>query len=134
ATIGPSCAEEATLARLIAAGVNVFRLNMSHGEQAQHRRACELVRAAAAGEPVALLADLCGPKLRVGRFPAGQIELEAGSEVVVTTRDVPGGPGLISSQYEQLAADVRGGDRILLDDGRLELEVRAIDGSEIRCA
>jgi pyruvate kinase len=80
-----------------------------------------------------VLADLCGPKIRVGRFAQGRIELADGDRVTVTTRDVPGEPGLIPSQYEALAHDVRPGDRILLDDGLLELRVEGVDGTEITC-
>jgi pyruvate kinase len=135
ATIGPASREPAMLEALIRAGVNVFRLNLSHGDHADHRTHFERVRSAAAdaGEPVAILADLCGPKIRVGRFVGGHITLEAGRPVTVTTRDVHGGPGLIPSQYTALAEDVRPGDRILLDDGMLELHVDSVAGSEIVC-
>jgi pyruvate kinase len=135
ATLGPASCDPVVLEALLRAGVNVFRLNLSHGNQAEHRANFERVQAAAAqvGELVAVLADLCGPKIRVGRFADGRITLEAGSRVTVTTRDVVGGPGLIPSQYAALAGDVRPGDRILLDDGMLELAVESIDGSEIAC-
>ncbi|HEX2173836.1 MAG TPA: pyruvate kinase [Dehalococcoidia bacterium] len=135
ATLGPASHDVDTIERLILAGVNVFRLNMSHGDHQSHRRAHERVRAAAEklGEPVAILADLCGPKLRVGKFAGGQIELVSGSHVVVTTRDVVGEPGLIPSQYAGLAGDLRPGDRILLDDGVLELRVEAIERTDVAC-
>src|SRR5205814_5775247 len=125
ATLGPASSDAATVEQLIRAGVNVFRLNMSHGDHRDHRAAYERVREAAGrlGEPIAVLADLCGPKIRVGRFAQGKIDLAGGSRVMVTTRDVVGEPGLIPSQYEELAQDVRPGDRILLDDGLLELKV-----------
>jgi pyruvate kinase len=135
ATVGPASREPAVLAELIRAGVHVFRLNLSHGRHDEHRLNYERIRAAAdsAEEPVAVLADLCGPKIRVGRFAGGQVVLEAGRTVTVTTRDVPGEPGLIPSQYPALARDVRPGDRILLDDGLLELRVDGTDGSDVRC-
>jgi pyruvate kinase len=135
ATLGPSSGEAETIAGLIRAGVNVFRLNMSHGTHDDHRRTYQRVRAAAArlAAPVAVLADLCGPKIRVGRFPDGHIDLTPGQAVIVTTRDVDGAPGLIPSQYRDLSADVRVGARILLDDGNLELRVTGLDGSEIAC-
>lgn len=135
ATLGPASADLATVRQLISAGVNVFRLNMSHGEHADHRKAYEGVRAAAAelGQPVAVLADLCGPKIRAGRFDGGRIDLQEGSEVTVTTRDVLGRPGLIPSQYELLADDVRPGDSILLDDGLIALKVLRVEGTEIAC-
>jgi pyruvate kinase len=135
ATIGPSSIEPAVIERLIEAGVSVFRLNMSHGDQAGHRTAFERVRAIAGGKgnPVAILADLCGPKIRVGRFERGEIELVAGSWVTVTTRDVIGQPGQIPSQYEALAGDVRPDDRILLDDGNIELRVKSVADTEVFC-
>jgi pyruvate kinase len=135
ATIGPASRDPAVLQELVRTGVNVFRLNMSHGDHADHRLAYERIRAAAeaADEQVAVLADLCGPKIRVGRFPGGSLLLASGEQVSVTTRDVPGGPGLIPSQYAELAKDVRAGDRILLDDGMIELRVSAVAGTEVTC-
>jgi pyruvate kinase len=133
ATAGPASREPAMLVALIEAGVNVFRLNLSHGDQAEHRLVYERIRAAAAGRPVAVLADLCGPKIRVGRFAGGRITLSPGQPVTVTTRDVLGEPGLIPSQYAELAQDVRPGDRILCDDGMIELSVESVAGSELGC-
>ncbi len=135
ATLGPASREPETMVQLIEAGVNVFRLNMSHGTHDDHRVVYERVRAAArqCQRHVAVLADLCGPKIRVGEFPEGAIELEGGTKVTVTTRDVLGAPGLIPSQYEALARDVEAGDRVLLDDGNLELRVEGVAGTEITC-
>src|SRR5262245_26589929 len=135
ATVGPASNSAEVLERLIKAGVNVFRLNFSHGEHDTHRAAFERLRAAApkAGQSFAVLADLSGPKIRVGKFLGGKIALTPGSTVTVTTRDVLGQPGLIPSQYEALADDVWSGDRILLDDGLLELQVEHVEGSEITC-
>src|SRR5207247_6258241 len=127
--------DAAIIEQLIGAGVNIFRLNMSHGNHQDDRTAYERVRTAATrlGEQIAVLVDLCGPKIRVGRFAQGQIEFAEGSQVVITTRDVVGEPGLIPSQYGALAHDVRPGDRILLDDGLLELKVEAVKGTEVAC-
>jgi pyruvate kinase len=135
ATIGPSSSEPAVIERLIVAGTNIFRMNLSHGDHAVHRAAYERIRSVAArlGEPIAVLADLGGPKIRVGRFPGGKIDLATGASVTVTTRDVLGGPGLIPSQYAALADDVYAGDRILLDDGKIELQVEEVAGTEISC-
>lgn len=135
ATVGPSSSSPETLGQLIDAGVNVFRLNMSHGSQDGHRAAYENIRAAAGhrDKPVAILADLCGPKIRCGKFEGGSIELRRDELVTVTTRDVLGKPGLIPSQYESLASDVTRGNRILLDDGNLELRVERVEGTEIEC-
>ena len=135
ATVGPASNSPEVLAQLIEAGVDVFRLNMSHGEHAGHAEAFRRIRdaAEAAGRHVAVLADLCGPKIRCGRFTGGSIVLEDGATVTVTMRDVPGVPGLIPSQYTALAGDVKPGDRILLDDGNLELKVVASRGTEVEC-
>lgn len=135
ATLGPASSDGQTIGRLIDAGVNVFRLNMSHGEQAGHRETYMRVREEAGklNKPVAVMADLSGPKIRVGAFEGGFAELKDGDEVIVTTRDVTGKSGLIPSQYGALANDVETGSRILLDDGNLELRVQSIDGSDIRC-
>jgi pyruvate kinase len=135
ATVGPASREPDMIEQLIRAGVNVFRLNFSHGSPSEHQENVQRIREAAAklGEPIAILADLCGPKVRVGRFAQGEIMLTAGEIVLVTVRDVVGTPGLIPSQYHALATDVRAGDRILLDDGLLELRVDSTDGTDIRC-
>ena len=135
ATIGPASSDRDTVGRLIDAGVDVFRLNMSHGDHDGHRAAYGHIRASAEerGRPVAVLADLCGPKIRVGRLEGGQIDLVDGETVTVTTRDVLGGPGLIPSQYEGIAQDARPGSRILLSDGLLELRVERIEGTELTC-
>jgi pyruvate kinase len=134
ATVGPASREPAVLQELIRAGVNVFRLNFSHGSHDDHGENLRRIRAAAASlnEPVAVLGDLCGPKIRVGKFPGGQITLADGLAVTITTRDVEGAPDLIPSQYPALARDVRPGDRILLDDGNLELRVESTDGTDAR--
>ncbi len=123
------------LQSLVDAGVNVFRLNMSHGDHDGHRAVYESVRQITQdrGEKIGILADLSGPKIRVGRFAGGSIELIAGSSVIVTTREVEGEPGLIPSQYDMLHQDVESGSRILLDDGNLELRVENVRGNEIEC-
>jgi pyruvate kinase len=135
ATLGPASASPAVIRQLIQAGVGTFRLNMSHGDHASHRAAYTAVRAAARelSEPTAVLADLCGPKLRVGTFTGGAIQIDDGQSVVVTTRAAVGEAGLIPSQYQELAQDVRPNDRILLDDGLLELRVVHASGTEVTC-
>lgn len=135
ATLGPASNDAGTITRLMKAGVNVFRLNMSHGEHAVHRETFDCVRrlASEADRHIAILADLAGPKIRVGKFAGGSIVLELGDKVTVTTREVQGEPGLIPSQYEKLADDLSPGNRILLADGVMELEVERIEGTEIRC-
>jgi len=135
ATVGPSSSTVDALAGLIEAGVDVFRLNFSHGTHESHGKVFEAIRAASARtrKPVAVLGDLCGPKIRAGTFEGGGIDLQWGAEVVVTVREVEGKPGLIPSEYRELAADVVAGDRILLDDGKLQLQVKKVEGTEIAC-
>lgn len=135
ATVGPASDSPELLAELIEAGVDVFRLNLSHGDHESHRRSHDRIREAAeeAGLPVAVLADLAGPKIRVGRFEGGSLSLEAGSRVIVTTRPGTGSRGVIPVDYAGLPGDVEPGDRILLDDGNLELRVEAVEGDDVRC-
>lgn len=135
ATVGPASNSPEMLKQLIESGVNVFRLNMSHGEHEAHAEAYQHIRnmALEANRPVAILADLCGPKIRTGKFEGDAVELVSGSEVIVTTRDVIGEVGLIPSQYAALAEDVETGNRILLADGLFELEVKKVSGTEIQC-
>ena len=135
ATLGPASSNDEIITELVKAGVSMFRLNMSHGNHDGHRAAYARVRkaAAAAGRPIAIMADLCGPKIRVGTFRGGSIQLVPGERVTVTVRDVEGAPGLIPSGYAALADDVRAGNRILLADGVLELRVDRVEGTEIDC-
>ncbi len=139
ATIGPASSSPETLRRLIRAGLNVARFNFSHGDTAEKARTMRLIRSAADKEKasVAILADLCGPKIRVGRFKGDSITLREGSRVKVTTDPVTGDEGLIPSQYRRLPQDVSVGASILLDDGNLELRVtrklpRAVEAEVVR--
>ncbi len=135
ATVGPASREPDVLEKLILAGVDVFRLNLSHGQHVDHRQAYQAIRELSdrLAQPVAVLADLCGPKIRVGRLAGGQVDLVTGQTVTVTTRPMIGDPKLIPSQYAALATDVRHGDHILLDDGNLELRVEQADGIDVIC-
>ena len=135
ATLGPASNSAEMIAKLVDAGVDLFRINMSHGDQDTHRKTVKRVRRAAksTGRHVAILMDLCGPKIRVGKFESGSIPLKNGSTVTVTTRTVTGKPGLIPSQYKSLHKDVKPGERILLDDGNLTLRVLEVKGTEVSC-
>ncbi len=135
ATLGPASATPEIIEALINTGVDAFRINMSHGEHDAHRLAVKRVREAAqrCHKHIAVIMDLCGPKIRAGKFENGQIELNNGEEVVVTCRDVIGQAGVIPSQYRHLHQDIKVGERILLDDGNLELTTFSIDDTEIRC-
>lgn len=134
-TLGPATSSPETIRALLQAGMDVARLNFSHGEWADHERAVQTVRQAAAelDHPVAILQDLQGPKMRTGAMQGGSVELVDGREVVITTRPVEGTAERICSSYESLARDVQPGDTILLDDGLIELRVLASDGEEVRC-
>src|SRR4051812_20287549 len=114
--------------------MDVARLNFSHGDHALHEETFRRVRAEAEkrGRPVGVLQDLQGPKIRVGRFAGGCVELEPGADFVLTTDEIEGGPTRASTTYEELPNDVKPGDAILLDDGMLQLEVESVDGREVR--
>jgi pyruvate kinase len=132
-TIGPASREPEQLAQLIRAGMDVARINFSHGDQATHAESIRRIRAAAAqeGKAVAILGDLQGPKLRVGKMQEGGVPLKAGDTLVMTTEDILGEPGRVPVQYEHLPEVVSAGDRILIDDGLLEVVVKEVRGSEI---
>ncbi|GLW63234.1 pyruvate kinase [Actinomadura rubrobrunea] len=116
------------------AGIDVARLNMSHGEHALHEQVFHRVRAAAeaTGRGVGVLADLQGPKIRIGRFPDGPVRLTLGDEFTITTEDVPGNRQQVSTTYKGLPGDVAPGDTILVDDGRVSLRVIEVDGPRVR--
>ncbi|MDR3077358.1 MAG: pyruvate kinase [Planctomycetota bacterium] len=132
ATIGPASDSPEILSQLIQAGVNVFRLNFSHGTHASHQASIQRIREAAKAleRNVAILQDLCGPKVRVGKMRPGGAELAAETEVSVVTDEVTGDSEKFQTQYAALPGDVKPGDRILLDDGRLELETLSTDGKK----
>jgi pyruvate kinase len=135
ATIGPATSSEAAIRELLAAGVDVFRLNFSHGTQDTHAESIARIRAAADeyGRCIAILQDLSGPKIRTGRLQGGEpIPLKAGDELHIAVGDFVGGPGRVSTSYADLPKAVRKGDPLLLDDGRIQLRVDANDGDELR--
>ena len=134
-TLGPATSSAEQLTALIEAGMDVARLNFSHGAHADHAVAYERVRAASdkTGHAVAVLADLQGPKIRLGTFADGPVQWPTGAQVVVTVEDVPGTAERVSTTYKNLADDARVGDRLLVDDGKLALTVVAVDGPDVRC-
>ncbi|MDH4099485.1 MAG: pyruvate kinase [Nitrospirota bacterium] len=137
ATIGPATANPEMIERLIRAGVNVIRLNMSHGTHDGHAEIVEMTRAISSrlDLPVAILLDLQGPKIRTGHLRGDQpVMLASGEEVILTVRDVPVEKGVISTNYKALPADVKEGDRILINDGLIELRVISSDNEDIRCS
>ncbi|MFC1748824.1 pyruvate kinase [Pseudomonadota bacterium] len=135
ATLGPASDDPITIEKLIRTGVNAFRINMSHGDHETHRAVVKQVREVSqlCNQHIAILMDLCGPKIRVGTFEHGEIQLDDNSDVIVTCRDVIGHDGLIPSQYQRLNHDIENGERILLDDGNMELKALSVVGTEIHC-
>jgi pyruvate kinase len=133
-TLGPASSSPERLAELVAAGIDVARLNMSHGTRAAHLAAYECVRSAsdAAGHSVGVLVDLQGPKIRLGTFAAGPARLLAGQEFTITVHEVPGDQHEVGTTYAGLAGDVHAGDRVLVDDGRVVLEVLAVADGRVR--
>ena len=130
ATLGPATSDYETVESLVRAGLDVARLNLSHGDHATHERNFEYVRRAseATGRPVGILADLQGPKIRLGKFADGPHVLEPGDEFTITAENVPGTKEIVGTTFPQLAADVKPGDTILIDDGKLRLTVVETDG------
>ncbi|HEX7078312.1 MAG TPA: pyruvate kinase [Candidatus Eisenbacteria bacterium] len=135
ATIGPASADPAVLARMIRAGMDVARLNFSHGSRADHVRAIRAVRTASqrVGRHVGLLLDLQGPRLRVGEFEGGSIRVSTGSEVWVSDRQRDAASGIVPIIYSGLMRDVGAGDRVLIDDGKVELRVLGKGRKGLRC-
>jgi pyruvate kinase len=133
-TLGPATSSADQITRLVDAGMDVARLNLSHGSHADHQLACERIRAACgpSGRGVGILVDLQGPKIRLGTFPAGPVRLNLGDEFTITTEDVPGDRSQASTTYQDLAGDVRPGNRVLIDDGRVLLKVTGVDGPRVR--
>ena len=134
-SLGPSTNTPGEVRALVDAGMDAARLNFSHGTYDQHRAHYDRVRdaAAAAGRAVGIMADLSGPKIRLGVFPAGPVTLQAGAEFVITTEPVAGDAHQASTTYEGLARDVRPGDALLVNDGLVRLEALASDGVRVTC-
>jgi pyruvate kinase len=135
ATLGPSSSDPAMLEKMFRAGVDVVRLNFSHGSAEDHIRRAELVRETCriTGRTVAIMADLQGPKIRVGRFKDGKVQLARGDEFTLDAEREMGGPDGVGLDYKELPQDVHAGDVLLLDDGRIVFEVVDVTGSRIRC-
>jgi pyruvate kinase len=134
-TIGPASESAAVLERLIRAGMNVARLNFSHGSFEEHKSKIETIRDAAqtAGRQVAIMADLPGPKIRIGQFGEEPVELETGDPFTLTSRDVIGDHTKVSVGFDPLPKVVKPGDRLYLNDGYLQLRVDRVEGSDVHC-
>jgi pyruvate kinase len=134
-TLGPATASRESVRALVEAGMDVARLNFSHGTREEHAQAYQWVREASdsTGRAVGVLLDLQGPKIRLGHFERGAVTLKEGDEFVITTEPIAGDWRRASTTYAALARDVHAGDTLLLDDGNVQLEVIATDGTEVRC-
>lgn len=133
ATLGPATSSYDAILGLVDAGMDVARLNLSHGTYADHSAVYDSVRRAsdASGRAIGILVDLQGPKIRLGRFASGPVLLSVGDTFTVTTDDVPGDAACVSTTYSGLPGDVKAGDTILIDDGRVALEVTDVDGPRV---
>ena len=135
-TMGPATSSEEGIAALLDAGMNVARMNFSHGDYADHQVIYERLRAAAkaSDKALAILADLQGPKIRLGRFSDGPHEWNTGDRVTITVDDVVGTKDRVSTTYLGLAQDARPGDRLLIDDGKVGLVVTDIENNDVLCS
>ncbi|AOX64450.1 MULTISPECIES: pyruvate kinase [unclassified Curtobacterium] len=133
-TLGPATSEYETVKEIIEAGVDVARLNLSHGDYSVHEANYENVRRAAEelGKPVAILVDLQGPKIRLAKFADGPHDLAVGDVFTITTEDVPGSKEICGTTFKGLPQDVKPGDPLLIDDGRVRLRVLDTDGVRVR--
>jgi pyruvate kinase len=132
-TLGPASSSPERLSELVAAGMDVARLNMSHGDYADHEVNLRNVREASknAGRPIGVLADLQGPKIRLGRFANGEEHLRNGATFAITIDDVPGTVDRCSTTYKGLCGDVKPGDLILIDDGRIALRATEVTETDV---
>ena len=135
-TMGPATSSEEGIAALLDAGMNVARMNFSHGDYADHEEIYHRLRAAAksADKALAILADLQGPKIRLGRFSDGPHEWNTGDTITITVDDMVGSKDRVSTTYKGLARDARPGDRLLIDDGKVGLVVTHVQDNDVRCA
>lgn len=134
-TLGPASSSMETLTDLLRAGMDVARLNFSHGTHADHLLALNNVREAVrrTGVETAILQDLQGPKIRIGALRVPSIDLKPGERLVITTETIEGGPGRVSTTYRGLPKDVHAGADVLLDDGKIRLRVRDVNGTDVIC-
>lgn len=134
-TLGPAVASREGILGLVKAGMNVARMNMSHGDHADHEKNYQWVREATdeTGRAVGILADLQGPKIRLGRFIGGATVWENGEIVRITVDDIEGTHDRVSTTYKNLAKDAKPGDRLLVDDGKVALRCVEVDGNDVVC-
>ena len=132
-TLGPAVESIEKITELIDAGMNMARLNLSHGSHDEHQKRLDLVRAAAkkANKAVAILVDLQGPKIRLGRFSSGPHELSRGDTFTITTDDIAGTKDKVSTTYKGLPGDCKAGDAIMIDDGKVSVQVVQVKGNDV---
>lgn len=132
-TLGPAVGTKEKIVELVKAGMNVARINASHGTHEEHEQRIDWVREASAelNEPVAVLVDLQGPKIRLGTFAEGVVLLNPGDVFTITTEDVPGTKELVSTTHKGLPQDAHPGDTILIDDGKIQVRVLSVDGPRV---
>ena len=131
--MGPATSTADKVRELVEGGMDVARLNFSHGSHADHKQIYDIVRAASdeSGRAVGILADLQGPKIRLGTFAAGPVEWSTGDTVRITVEDIEGTHDRVATTYKGLARDARVGDRMLVDDGKIALRVKEVQGSDV---
>ncbi|GLY01946.1 MULTISPECIES: pyruvate kinase [Actinoplanes] len=134
-TMGPATAQPERMLGLVEAGMDVARMNFSHDSRENHKKIYEMVRTAAdqAGRAVAVLADLQGPKIRLGKFADGPHRWETGDRVTITSDEILGTRERVSCTYKKLPHEVKVGDRLLIDDGKVAIEVADVEGEDIHC-
>ena len=132
-TIGPVSSDEDTLEKMLAAGMDVARLNFSHGTHEQHGVVIDRLRRLSSRKewPLAVLLDLQGPRIRIGKFAEGKASLAKGAKFTITRRKIPGDGSVVSTSYTSIVDDVRKDDRILLSDGKIELRVLEVGGDDV---
>ena len=135
ATIGPATSSEEMLKKLLKAGLNIVRLNFSHGDFKEHQEKVDNFRLAmlATGMPGAIMQDLSGPKIRLGEFSTERVTLKAGNNITITTDKIVGDETKVSINYPMFAKEVKAGDQIMVDDGKKKFEVISVKGNDVLC-
>lgn len=133
--MGPATESKEMLLKLVKAGVNVFRLNFSHGAHSNKAKIIDRIKElnSEIGSHISILQDLQGPKIRIGEIENGEVAIKPGQEIIITTKEMVGNGKKVSTTYKNLATDVKPGDLVLVDDGNIELSVKSIKGSDVTC-
>ncbi len=133
-TLGPSTRDEKMIMKLVEAGMNVARLNFSHDTHEEFKHRISMVRniSRETGKPIAILGDICGPKIRIGKIEGTSINLKEGDELTITTRPIIGNQNIISTTYPNFVSDIEKGNRVFIDDGNIELTVTDVRPQEVK--